>query len=128
MSRRQKITRRNFLKSTAGAVAAFPYVVSSSTVGNAGAVAASERITVGFIGTGSHGIDMNIKSFLAQPDAQAVAVCDVDPVHLKQGLDTVNKKYGNTDCAAYKDFREILARGDIDALGNMYIWQMLLSF
>ncbi|MHC4627061.1 MAG: Gfo/Idh/MocA family protein, partial [Planctomycetota bacterium] len=75
-----------------------------------------ERITVGFIGTGSHGIDMNLKSFLAQPDAQAVAVCDVDPVHLQKGRDTVNKRYGNTDCATYKDFREVLARSDIDAV------------
>jgi predicted dehydrogenase len=119
MNCRQKISRRTFLKSAtsyAGTAMAFPYIVPSSAVGNAGAVAASERITIGFIGTGSHGIGMNLKSFLPQPDAQAVAVCDVDPFHLQQGLDTVNKKYGNKDCAAYKDFREILARNDIDAV------------
>jgi len=113
------LNRRNFLKRAAGASVAavgFPYLVRSSALGKAGTVAASERITIGFIGTGSHGIDMNLKSFLPQPDAQAVAVCDVDPVHLKQGLDTVNAKYGNKDCAAYKDFREILARNDIDAV------------
>jgi len=113
------INRRRFLKRAAGASVAavgFPYLVRSSALGKSGAVTASERITMGFIGTGSHGIDMNLKSFLAQPDAQAVAVCDVDPVHLKQGLDTVNKKYGNEDCAAYKDFREVLARDDIDAV------------
>ncbi|MHC4206579.1 MAG: Gfo/Idh/MocA family protein [Planctomycetota bacterium] len=116
---RRHINRRDFLKRAAGASVAsvgFPYLVQYSALGNAGTVAASERITVGFIGTGSHGIDMNLKSFLAQADAQAVAVCDVDPVHLKQGLDTVNKKYGNKDCAAYKDFRELLARDDIDAV------------
>jgi predicted dehydrogenase len=119
MNSKRRITRRGFLKSvasTAGAMAVFPYIVPSSAVGNAGAVAASERITVGFIGTGSHGIDMNLKSFLAQPDAQAIAVCDVDPVHLSRGRDTVNKKYGNKDCAACKDFREVLARDDIDAV------------
>ena len=113
------INRRCFLKRAAGASVAavgFPYLVRSSALGKSGTVAASERITVGFIGTGSHGIDMNLKNFLAQPDAQAVAVCDVDPVHLRQGLETVNKKYGNKDCAAYKDFREILARSDIDAV------------
>ena len=112
------INRRGFLKRAAGASAAlgFPYLVRSSALGNAGSVAPSERITVGFIGTGSHGIGMNLKSFLAQPDAQAVAVCDVDPIHLKQGLDTVNKKYGNKDCAAYNDFREVIARDDIDAV------------
>jgi hypothetical protein len=55
MNYSQKITLRTFLK---------------STTSYAGAVAASERITVGFIGTGSHGIAMNLKGFLAQPDAQ----------------------------------------------------------
>ena len=107
------------MKSAAGASVAavgFPYLVRSSALGNAGSVAPSERITVGFIGTGGHGIDMNLKSFLPQSDAQAVAVCDVDPINLKHGLDTVNTKYGNTDCAAYKDFRNVLARDDIDAV------------
>jgi predicted dehydrogenase len=113
-----RISRRSFLKQAALGTTglSLPYIIGSSAVGLAGSVPASERITVGFIGTGSHGIAMNLKSFLAQPDAQAVAVCDVDPVHLTQGRDTVNAKYGNTDCAAYKDFREVLARGDIDAV------------
>jgi hypothetical protein len=82
MNYRQKITLRTFLKSTAsyaGAIVVFPYIVPLSAVVNAGAVAASEPITVGFIGTDRHGIAMNLKSFLAQPDAQAVVVCDLDP-------------------------------------------------
>ncbi len=113
------MNRRRFLKQT-GCVAvgglSLPYLVSSSALGKAGAVAASERITVGFIGTGGHGIDMNLKSFLAQPDAQAVAVCDVDPVNLHKARDLVNARYGNTDCMTTQDFREILARADIDAV------------
>jgi len=119
MNRRQGTTRRSFLKKAmgaAGAAVTFPYIVPSSALGNAGSVAPSERITLGFIGTGGHGIEMNLKSFLAQSDAQAVAVCDVDPVNLKLGRDTVNGKYGNADCATYSDFREILARDDIDAV------------
>ena len=113
------MSRRFFLRKAAAIGTtglALPYIIRPSALGLAGTVPASERITVGFIGTGSHGIAMNLKSFLAQPDAQAVAVCDVDRGHLKQGRDTVNKKYGNTDCAAYKDFREVLARDDIDAV------------
>jgi predicted dehydrogenase len=113
------MNRRTFLKHVAAAGTAglaLPYVVRSSALGKGGTVPASERTTVGFIGTGGHGIDMNLKMFLPQPDAQAVAVCDVDPVHLQQGRDVVNKKYGNTDCATYKDFREVLARSDIDAV------------
>ncbi len=47
MNRRQHITRRTFLKSAAGAAAAFPYIVPSSALGNAGSVAPSERITIG---------------------------------------------------------------------------------
>ncbi len=113
------MNRRRFLKQT-GCVAVggfgLPYLVSSSALGKAGTVAASERITVGFIGTGGHGIDMNLKSFLAQPDAQAVAVCDVDPVNLHKARDLVNARYGNTDCLTTQDFREILARADIDAV------------
>ncbi|MDY0354650.1 MAG: Gfo/Idh/MocA family oxidoreductase [Sedimentisphaerales bacterium] len=113
-----RIGRRAFLKQTAFAVssAAIPYFVPSSALGKAGAAAASERITVGFIGTGDHGINMNLKSYLAQPDAQAVAVCDVDPVNLHKARDLVNARYGNTGCMTTQDWREIVARPDIDAV------------
>jgi predicted dehydrogenase len=100
---------------TTGALA-FPYVVASSALGKAGSVVASNRITLGFIGVGSHGIGMNLRTFLGNNDAQAVAVCDVDVNHLKKGRDTVNQKYGNQDCATYKDFRDVIARDDIDAV------------
>jgi predicted dehydrogenase len=97
-------------------VAAFPYVVPSSVLGKNGTTAASERTTIGFIGVGDHGIKMNLRTFLGQPDAQVVAVCDVDTDHLIAARDIVNEKYGNKDCATYKDFRELLARDDIDAV------------
>ena len=113
------MNRRHFLKHT-GCIAVcglgFPHIVPSSALGKAGTAAASERITVGFIGTGDHGINMNLKSFLAQPDAQAVAVCDVDPVNLHKARDLVNARYGNTDCMTTQDWREIVARPDIDAV------------
>ena len=118
MSHRQYITRRRFLRRATGIVA-FPYIVSASALAKAGSsrrVAASNRITVGFIGVGSHGIGMNVNSFLANADAQAVAVCDVDANHVEQARNIVNQKYGNNDCAAYKDFREIIYRDDIDAV------------
>jgi len=115
----ETITRRKFLNKVSGlAIGAFgiPYFVRSSAMGKAGTVAASERITVGFIGVGDHGINMNLRTFLGQADAQAVAVCDVDTDHLITARDIVNEKYANKDCAAYKDFREVLARNDIDAV------------
>jgi predicted dehydrogenase len=113
------INRRSFLKRAAGASVAavgFPYLVRSSALGNAGSVAPSERITLGFIGTGDHGRNVNMKNFLVNADAHALAVCDVDPVNLNIARDMVNEKYGNTDCATYSDFREVLARDDIDAV------------
>jgi predicted dehydrogenase len=112
------IHRRRFLKETVGVSAAlwFPCLVPSSVLGKSGAVAPSERITLGFIGTGDHGRNVNIKNFLTNADAQAVAVCDVDPVNRDAARDMVNKKYGNGDCATYKDFRDVLARDDIDAV------------
>ena len=119
MDGRRHISRRRFLKrvaGVAGAVFGFPYVVGSSALGKAGSVAASNRITIGFIGVGSHGIAMNLKSFLPQGDAQVVAVCDVDTNHRNKARDMVNAKYGNQDCACYNDFREIIARDDIDAV------------
>ena len=117
--KKARVSRRRFLKETVGAsLAAFglPYLVPSSVLGKPGSVAASERITIGFIGTGDHGRNVNIKNFLANADAQAVAVCDVDPVNRNAARDMVNKKYGNSDCAVYSDFRDVLARADIDAV------------
>jgi len=119
MDGRRHISRRRFLKRVAGiadAVIGFPYVVDSSALGKVGSVAASNRITMGFIGVGSHGIAMNLKSFLTQSDAQVIAVCDVDTNHCNKARDMVNAKYGNQDCACYNDFREIIARDDIDAV------------
>jgi len=114
----RSIHRRQFLKETVGisATLSFPRLVPSSVLGKAGAVAPSERITIGFIGTGDHGRNVNIRNFLANADAQAVAVCDVDPVNRNAARDMVNKKYGNNDCLTYSDFRDVLARADIDAV------------
>jgi hypothetical protein len=117
MSKSGRITRRSFLRKTAGvaAGAAFPYFVPSSALGKAGAVAPSNRIVMGAIGYGWQG-GGNTKGFLQKPEVQYVAVCDVDKNHLEKAKATVDDKYGNKDCAAYDDFRELLARGDLDAV------------
>ncbi len=117
--KKSRMNRRQFLKRAARAsiaAAGFPYIVSSSAIGKAGGVAASNRITMGFIGVGGHGTGMNLRTFLVQTDAQAVAVCDVDSNNVNKARDIVNQKYGNSDCATYKDFREVIARDDIDAV------------
>jgi len=118
MSTLKTLYRRAFLKNAAAATAglAFPYVVRSSALGKAGTVAPGNRITVGMIGGGSHGTETNLRAFLAQPDAVVLAVCDVDSQRRIRAREIVNKKYGNRDCKAYNDFRDILARDDIDAV------------
>ena len=118
MLQKKKVDRRRFLKRatqiTAGAIA-LPYIVPASVLGKAGDIAPSNRIVMGCIGTGWMGTD-NLKSFLNEPDAKIVAVCDIDANHLTNAQDIVNKKYGNNDCATYHDFRELIARDDIDAV------------
>jgi len=113
-----KMNRRRFLKSaggmTAGAIA-FPYIVSASALGNQGSVAASNRIVMGAIGVGSQGTG-DLRGFLSKQEVQTVAVCDVDKAHLENARKLVNEKYGNSDCKTYADFRELIGRGDLDAV------------
>lgn len=124
MHREQRITRRGFLKGVAAAIAA-PYVIRPSALGLGETVSPSNRITLGFIGTGDHGIGRNVKGFLSHPDAHILAVCDVDSGHREDAKKIVEASYAKTmpkgeykGCAAYNDFREIIARKDIDAVMN----------
>jgi predicted dehydrogenase len=105
--------RRDFLKQSA--VLAAPLVIPATALGREGRAAASERIVLGVIGTGGRGRSLT-NAFLSQPDVQVVAVCDVDEKHLKAGQQIVHKKYGNTDCRAYKDFRELLRHRGLNAV------------
>ena len=50
------------------------------------------------------------------PDCQVVAACDFDKRHLEQAVNAVNGQYKNEDCKAYHDYREMMAREDIDAV------------
>jgi len=137
--RKDALSRRNFLKCTitSGAgVIGFPYLVSSSALGKAGAVAPSNRITLGFVGVGSHGTGRNLRNFLGNSDAQVVAVCDVDSNYLARAKKMVIDDYANNKadgkykgCATYKDFREVIRRSDIDAvvISTPDHWHALIS-
>ena len=110
--------RRQFLKTAAGTavgVIGFPYIVPSSALGKAGDVAPSNRVTMGCIGVGWQGTS-NLKSFIKEKDCQIVAISDIDKKHLRDAVSIVNGKYSNKDCATYHDFRELLARDDIDTV------------
>lgn len=126
------VRRRHFLRAGAAAAAAcagVPTIIPSSVLGRDGAVAPSEKITVGFIGTGSHGTGWNLRYYLDQPDARVLAVCDVDRGRMAKAQAQVHAKYGNRDCAATQDFREVLGRADIDAvmISTPDHWHVLMS-
>jgi predicted dehydrogenase len=115
---KSNLSRRQFLRNAAGVsagIAGFPYIISSSALGKDGAAAPSERITIGCIGVGGQGTG-NMENFLGKKEAQVVAVCDVDQRNRDRAKGIVDKKYGNSDCQTYRDFREVIARADIDAL------------
>jgi len=105
-----KISRRDALK-TVAAVAA-PLVLPGRLFGD---TAPSKQVTLGCIGIGWQG-GSNLDMFLGNPDCRVVAVADVDKNHLKAAEKKINNKYGNKDCKAYADFRELIARGDVDAV------------
>jgi len=111
------VTRRGFLKRTAGAgmAAAGFSIVPSSVFGRDGSVPPSERITVGGIGIGNRGT-YDLGCFLEQKDVQFVAICDVKKARRDAIKKMADKHHGNSDCAQYRDFRELLDRPDIDAV------------
>jgi predicted dehydrogenase len=121
------ITRRHFLAATGLALAA-PTIIPASALGREGKPAPSERITMGVVGWGMQGPG-NTGQFLQQNDCQVVAACDLDKNHLQQAVDTINKHYQNQDCKSYHDYREMIARKDIDTvmLAVPDTWHALLA-
>jgi len=112
-------SRRRFLKGAAlaGAAVAVPNIVPASALGRDGAVAPSERIIMGGIGIGNRGMSDLRYWVLNEKDAQFVAICDVRKERREEVKRVVDEKYGNADCAMYRDIREFLAtRTDIDAV------------
>lgn len=80
--------------------------------------APSTKVTLAMIGTGRQAIQVNLPALLALPNVQLVAVCDVDAWRAAKAKAEVDRYYGNTDCAVYRDWREVVAREDIDAVMN----------
>jgi predicted dehydrogenase len=112
-------SRRSFLKSALAAGVA-PLILPSR-IWSAEAKP-NDRLTLGFIGCGiqSRGL---LGGFLGKKETQTVAVCDVDTTRRENHRKTVEEHYakaanaeGYKGCAAYTDFRELLARKDIDAV------------
>jgi len=115
---KKKINRRRFLKKAgvgAAGMIGLPYIVPLSVLGANGTVVPSEKIVMGFIGVGSMG-GGHLRTFLGYNDVQAVAVCDLREMFRQKAKNRIDEHYGDKGCSTYDDFREILARTDIDAV------------
>lgn len=118
-------SRRAFIKTVLGTAAgtlAAPWIIPARALGMQGRPAASERIVLGFIGVGSMGMG-NLRGFRSAADTQVVAVCDVDRNRLAKAKSETESHYAQQEpggtyrgCADYVDFRQLVARQDIDAV------------
>lgn len=106
-------SRRQFIKQSA--VFAIPIIIPAAARGADGNVAPSNRMVVGAVGWGMQGPG-NTTSTMGLDNAKVVAVCDLDKNHLAAAKGKVDEFYKNTDCAAYSDYLELIARKDIDAV------------
>ena len=97
------INRRNFIKRTVAATAAFT-IVPRYVLGGVGYIAPSDQLTKAIIGVGGMG-----RGHIHYGGTKLLAVCDVDEKHLQKALEI-----GGPDVKGYKDFRDVLARKDID--------------
>ena len=115
-----RLNRRHFLKtaSLAGAGAPLLFSTASSAFGQKGP---NDRLNLGFIGVGTQGRGL-LGGFLSQPNTRVLAVCDVDTTRREHSKKTVDDFYTartgtpSADCAPYKEFKELLARKDIDGV------------
>jgi len=134
-------SRRAFLKQTGLAAVTFavPNLVAGATLGRDGALPPSERIQMGFIGLGGQGTGHLLGGawtyvpggYVARPDVQVLAVCDVRRERRESARSRCNQMYAQAlghaeynGVREHNDFREVLARTDIDAvlLALPYHW------
>ena len=103
---RRRVSRRGLLK--LGAAAACFSIVPRHVLGGRGYTAPSDQLTNAVIGVGGIGM-----AHVGMPGAKLLAVCDVDRGHLNHALE-VCRSGGNKEIKGYGDFREVLARPDVD--------------
>jgi predicted dehydrogenase len=99
----------------AGAVglATAPLVLPARVFGD---TAPSKHVALGFVGLGNEGYGHNLMAMLYENDARAVAVCDVMASRRARARETVDQHYSGTGCKEIADFRDLIARKDIDAV------------
>ncbi len=124
MSKAHAIDRRTFSKA---AVTAATATATAAGFAPGRVLGANDRVRLGFIGVGNRGCQL-LKGFLAHPDAQVVALCDVYEPYLHGDRDAIDPRFAGLggrlpkmppiegDVARVKDFRAVLDRKDIDAV------------
>ncbi len=120
-----KLTRRKFLsqttKTAAGAIIT-PNIITSAALGDESTPPASDRVVMGHIGVGAQGGAL-LHNFMRLTDCQSIAVCDCFEDRRDEGVQRIDRNYADLKRSgtwkggkAYRDFRELLARDDIDAV------------
>ncbi|HBO43570.1 MAG TPA: oxidoreductase, partial [Planctomycetaceae bacterium] len=88
-----------------------PAFFPGAVLGRNGAVPPSEQITMAAIGLG-----FAWETGVHNRETRMLAVCDVQRQRRDGAKQYVDGRYGNSDCRVYGDFREVIARDDIDAV------------
>ncbi len=94
-----RLTRRDWLRGSAGVALAAPWFVPAGALGRDGKTAPSERITLGVIGVGPR-CTYDLQAMLKHADVQCLAICDVQASRRGKGKTLVDKHYGSKDCVA----------------------------
>jgi predicted dehydrogenase len=118
MTQSRTISRRRFI-TTGAAAAASLAIVPRRVLGGQGYIAPSDTLTKAVIGVGGMG-----RGHLGYPGSVLRAVCDVDAKHLASALEIAGP-----GVSGYRDFREVLARPDIDIvhIATPPHWHALIS-
>ncbi|MFC1781413.1 Gfo/Idh/MocA family oxidoreductase [Planctomycetota bacterium] len=115
--KRKTLNRRQFLQGSAktvGAALALPTIITSNALGGRGGISASERVVFGTIGIGGRGRS-DLRNLMGNDDAIVIAHCNCYRPGRESIKATIDAQY-SSDIPTYIDFRELLARPDIDAV------------
>src|SRR5688500_19919579 len=108
------VNRRDFLR-TAAAAAVAPMIVPRHVIAGSQTTPPSDRIQLGHIGVGRMG-GGHVRGFMKMPGVRVTAISDIREETLDKFKTAVDQHYGDRACLGFTDFRELLARKDIDAV------------